>query len=59
MPKKYYYDGKLYSPKDWDVENRRPATKTKSSKATTDQDLSLPADVVVEEVVESVVEESE
>lgn len=32
MAKKYYYDGKLYSPKDWDLERKRPLIKEKASK---------------------------
>lgn len=27
MAKKYYYDGKLYAAKDWDLVNKKPAPK--------------------------------
>jgi len=33
MAKKYYYDGKLYSEKDWDFDRKRPKTKVKEKKA--------------------------
>lgn len=51
MAKKYYYDGKLYSEKDWDFDRKRPKPKVKAKKAEVIDEPETQVEVI--EVQES------
>jgi hypothetical protein len=58
MAKKYYYDGKLYSEKDWDFDRKRPKPKVKAKKAEVIAEPETQVEVeLTAEVIETLIQD--
>lgn len=54
MAKKYYFDGKLYSEKEWDFDRKRPKVKEKKAKVIVEPETQAE---VIADVIEEIIEQ--
>lgn len=55
MTKKFYYNGKLYTEKEWDFDKKRPKPKVKAKKAEVIAEPETQVEVVAEPIIDDTI----